>query len=286
APGLLEQHADGRYQAKQLEIHAPEQAAVYAMPVLSTFAGADITAGIMATRLHRVTETVLLLDLGTTSKAVLHHRGRLYAIGLADTPAFDGAGILFGRSPETGSIDHVRIDGDLQITVVGESLPRGISGGGLIELAGELRRTGLLDDCGRLSGAAVPAADRILEIKKDRAFLLYRDDGEFETDIYVTQADIGLLLQAKTAAGAMVNRLLDHAGIGADALDKVLLGGPFGEKLQVQAFFDLGLFPGVLQGRVACVGNTVKKGTQMALIDRNVLQEAERLIHKVETLPF
>ncbi|MCP4714917.1 MAG: 2Fe-2S iron-sulfur cluster binding domain-containing protein, partial [Deltaproteobacteria bacterium] len=46
APGLLEQHADGRYQAKQLEIHAPEQAAVYAMPVLSTFAGADITAGI------------------------------------------------------------------------------------------------------------------------------------------------------------------------------------------------------------------------------------------------
>ena len=132
---------------------------MFSLPVISAYVGADITAGILATRLHRSGEPVLLLDLGTVAKAVLYHEGRIAATSVPGGGAFECAGITVGMRPETGAIHSVTIGSDLQLGVVGESLARGICGSGLMELVSELKRVGMIDTQGDfLEAVASPRA--------------------------------------------------------------------------------------------------------------------------------
>ncbi len=293
-PGFLQQQASGgrgaskAFSAEQLYLRSPTRATVYTLPVISASVGADITAGILATGLHRAGgDTVLLLDLGTDVKAVLHHSGRVFATSAAGCGALEGVGITFGMRPETGAIHRVRCSPALHTEVVGESLARGVCGSGLLELISELRRLSVIDDQGIFqSTSAHPAlSDRIIEVEGQQAFLLYHDEGEFETDIYVTQADIRHVMHAKAAASAMVDHILEHAGVSFDDLGSVFIAGALGPGLEPEALVHLGILPGRLQKNILHVGNTVKKGTQMALLDRNILQEAEHLAKTVVCIP-
>ena len=121
------------YAAEQLYLRSPTKATVYTLPVISAEVGADVTAGILALQLHHASETVLLLYLGSDTKAVLHHQGKTYAASARGCGVFEGAGMQFGMRPENGAIEGVCYDGDMQLTIVGESLPRGICGSGLLE---------------------------------------------------------------------------------------------------------------------------------------------------------
>jgi uncharacterized 2Fe-2S/4Fe-4S cluster protein (DUF4445 family) len=297
-PGLMEQQTcldtgnRGAFSADQLDFRSPGRAKIYSLPVISSYVGADITAGILATRLHLCRETVLFLDLGTASKAVLLHKGEIFATSVHDGGAFEGAGTGFGMRPETGAIKGVKMDeDDIHLSVIGQSLPRGICGSGLLELAAELKRNGIIDERGcfndpdTFSGIASAVSDRVMDVSGCKAFLLYRDEGEFQTDIYVIQEDFSLLLKAKASVTAMVKKLVESAGIPFSHIARVLIGGAFGQRIDAETFIELGFVPLSLRGRIAFVGNTSKKGSQMVLLDRNILEEAEKLAGRVICIP-
>ncbi len=279
---------DGIYRAEQFDIKSSHRARVYALPVISSYAGADMTAAILATRLHKGSATTLLLDLGTNARAVLYHQGVVAAAGAADCAAFDCVGIACGMRPETGAIEHVARDGSaFRISVIGESLARGICGSGLLELAAALKQAGLIDDHGvfQRQQDLQHSAFGFIDVDGGTAFRLYTDDGVFHTDIFITQDDIYMLRAAKARVTDLIQRLFDHAGIGCKDVERVLISGAFGALSDPSALFDLGMLPPILEGRVSFVGNASKQGAQMVLFDKSILAEADALVRNVVCLP-
>ena len=279
---------DGIYRAEQFDIKSSHRARVYALPVISSYAGADMTAAILATRLHKGSATTLLLDLGTNARAVLYHQGVVAAAGAAECAAFDCVGIACGMRPETGAIEHVARDGSaFRISVIGESLARGICGSGLLELAAALKQAGLIDDHGvfQRQQDLQHSAFGFIDVDGGTAFRLYTDDGVFHTDIFITQDDIYMLRAAKARVTDLIQRLFDHAGIGCKDVERVLISGAFGALSDPSALFDLGMLPPILEGRVSFVGNASKQGAQMVLFDKSILAEADALVRNVVCLP-
>ncbi|MBM4312120.1 MAG: DUF4445 domain-containing protein [Deltaproteobacteria bacterium] len=297
APGPLEQHAapscpEGRLTAGQLDLRSSAQAGIALLPVIGAYAGADVTAAILATRLHRSETTALLLDLGSSSKAVLYHSGGLFASVAGPTPVFDGSGMMCGMRPETGAVSGVRMNaaGDIEIDVIGESLPRGICASGLIELAAVLREQGLLDAGGYFicDHDAGPAAllKRMVAGGGEQAVLLYSDPGEFATDICVTRADFYLLLTACRRVAAMLGHLCAQVGAVPEDLSRVFVSGALGGALPAHALTVLGIVPECLKERIIFIDNACRQGGQLALLDKAVADEADELARRVVCVPF
>ena len=293
-PGVLEQHAaleEGKrvsFTAQDASIKSSPGARMYTLPVISSYVGADITAGIIATQLHRSQETALFLDIGSTCKAVLYHQGKLLAASVAEGAAFEGIGIRFGMRPEAGAVERVTINSDVHVEVLGASLPRGICGSGLIELTAGLIKLGLINSNGDFTESSLlpevsqEVVKRLIVADGGKAFLLYRDEGEFASDIYVTQQDIYALRQAKAHLAATIQLLLQKEGILFRSVRKILVGGAFGYHINPDAFISIGLIPQELRGQVFFVGNTSKTGAHLALLDSEILAEAEQIAKSVE----
>ncbi len=293
-PGLLEQRAAVEqrrpisFDARAASLKSSPAATIYTLPVISSFVGADITAGIIATQLHCSQETTLFLDIGSTCKAVVHHQGMLVAAGIKEGAAFEGIGIRFGMRPEAGAIERVFFNDEVQVVVLGDCLSRGICGSGLMELIAGLIAHGLINhngdflDAGQLLTEKNAIARHLIATADGRAFLLYRDDGEFASDIYVTQRDIYALRRAKAHLAAAMRLLLTYAGISFRSVNKILVGGAFGYHFNPEALIGIGLIPAALRGSVYFMGNTAKAGAHLALLDSELLAEAERIAQRVE----
>jgi uncharacterized 2Fe-2S/4Fe-4S cluster protein (DUF4445 family) len=296
APAPLAQHATGdsvsaRCTAGQLDIRSTAQAGIALMPVISSYAGADITAAILATRLHRSDETTLLLDLGGSTKAVLYHQGRLFVSVSGCTSVLDGAGLSCGMRPESGAINGVHLDdaGDLTVAVIGESLARGLCGSGLLELVACLRETGMLDSCGNFMQGADGCGEllkkRVIMVDGESAFVLFSDEGEFLTDIYVTRQDIFKLIQARVHVAAMLDHLCAQVGIPFGDICRVLVSGALGGPLKGHVLSTLGFVPAVLTEQIVFIGNASKQGLQLALLDKAIADEAGELARVVVSIP-
>ena len=76
--------------ASEAGVTLPGSGRAYLVPVISGFVGGDITAGILATQLHRKPGVILFIDVGTNGEMVLSIDGRLTATSTAAGPAFEG----------------------------------------------------------------------------------------------------------------------------------------------------------------------------------------------------
>ncbi len=91
----------------------------------------------------------------------------------------------------------------------------------------------------------------------------------------VKQEDIRSLQMAKAAVYAGIALLTGQYGVTLEEIDKLYLAGGLGFYLDLEAAFDIGLFPRDLQGKVEVVGNTSLEGAyRYALADR---EEPEQL---------
>jgi len=290
----LEQAADlpERLTAGQLDLHSTARAGVTFLPVISAFAGADITSAILATRLHCSTETTLLLDLGASAKAVLYHQGRLFVSVVDGNAVLDGSGVYCGMRPETGAVCGVSLaqDGDLCISVVGESLARGVCGSGLLELAACLRKAGMIDAAGNFAcepySCAAPLKNRLTAVAGEPAIVLFTDSGAFATDIHVTSRDIRMLLEAQARVAAMLEHVCTQAGAAAGDISRVLVSGALGGSLSGHVLTILGFLPAVLAERIVFIGNASKNGVQRALLDKTIADDAEELVQAVVLVPY
>lgn len=258
-------------------------AKIHLLPFISQDLGADVTAGILATRQYQSKKTVLFLDLGTRGKVVLKHQGKLLASSISGGDAFECIGVKFGMRPETGAIERVSFDQELRIAVIGESLPRGICGSGLIELIGGLVRLGLINRTGDFvdsapqPGIAPGIIKRILSLQAGKSFLLYSDNGAFQNDICINQEDVYALMRSKAYIAATVALSMNHLGVSFKDVDQVLIGGAFGYSIDPEAFIAIGLVPPQMKGRIFFAGNTAKTGAEMALLDSTILKATEKI---------
>ncbi|WP_374712730.1 ASKHA domain-containing protein [Symbiobacterium terraclitae] len=243
---------------------------LYALPNIAGFVGADAVGAALAAGLDEGDGTVLLVDVGTNGEVLLRRGERLYACSAPAGPAFEGGEISQGMRAGPGAIEAVQFDGtDLSVTVIpgpGGTV-RGICGSGLLDAAAALRQAGLLDWRGRFT-ATGPAAHRIAP--DGRAV-------ELAPAVRLTQQDVRALQLAKGAIRTGVDLLLQEAGIGAGALDEVLLAGAFGNYLRRESAVAVGLLPPVPPERIRPVGNAAIAGAKLVLLSRSARARAEAL---------
>ena len=245
-------------------------------PEVSSFIGSDAVAATIAARLVGRADGALLLDLGTNGEVVLASGGSLVAASAAAGPAFEGYGLTNGMRAEPGAVEAVWLDGGFGVRTVGDELPRGLCGSGLIDLLAVLLASGALDASGRLQ-AEGPLAPRIMETVDGRVF-------EVASDVVLTQTDVRQAQLAKGAVQAAIDSVLTAAGCGIDDVREVLVAGGFGSHLRPASLVALGVIPPEWAERVTLAGNAALSGASAMLLSSAAREEADRIASSVGTV--
>jgi len=262
--------------ARSLGIDINPVGRVYCLSSVSAYVGADISAGVLATGLHKAARPCMLIDLGTNGELVTGSRDFMVCCSASAGPAFEGGGSASGCRAKPGAIDTVWWDGGLRWKTLAESPPVGICGSGYIDLVAALMRAGVIDKTGRFR----PGSSRSLRQGRDDApeYVLVPDnESAIERDIVLTQADVDNLIRAKAAIYAAGRVLLESLGMEWDDLERIMLAGGFGENIEIRNAIAMGLLPDVPVERIEFVGNTSLKGTILAATDARTYRQVEEI---------
>jgi uncharacterized 2Fe-2S/4Fe-4S cluster protein (DUF4445 family) len=262
--------------AAELGVGIAAHGLVYLPPVVSGFVGADITAGILATDLHRSKQTVLLLDIGTNGEMVLAHAGELWATSTAAGPAFEGVNITCGMRAAPGAVDAViTSDGGWTLHTIGDVPASGICGSGLVDLVSCLVKNGAIGKNGRFEITVTPPVGRW-----DAGRCVLRLVG----DVILTQKDVRQVQLAKAAIRAGLDALLAGAKVRRQDVERVLVAGSFGYHLRPDSLAGSGLLPGSLAAKVEAVGNTCKAGAITLLTNDDTRRELKAVTARVRSI--
>jgi uncharacterized 2Fe-2S/4Fe-4S cluster protein (DUF4445 family) len=225
------------------------------LPGISTFVGADITAGLAYCEgVYGGKGANILLDLGTNGEMALFTGERVIAASAAAGPAFEGGNISRGTGSIPGAVCSAVYEparGAFAVETVGGAAPVGICGSGALDVAAELAKHELIDETGRLREE------------------YFKDGINICGDISFTQKDVRELQLAKSAVRAGLEILLLEAGFAApyDGVGNVYLAGGFGYNINTRSARAVGLLPEGLASRVTAVGNSALGGCARALTD-------------------
>ena len=127
APFIMSARLLPEVRARDLGVPAHPQARAVVFPAFGAYVGGDITAGLLASGMDRDPRIRLFIDIGTNCEIVLGGRDWLLATAAPAGPAFEGASIRCGMRAADGAIEAVAVteDGDLKLTVIGDTEPQG-----------------------------------------------------------------------------------------------------------------------------------------------------------------
>ncbi len=263
--------------AAEVGIKINPRGLLYTVPSIGGWVGGDITAGIVATGLHRSDQLTMLVDIGTNGEIVLGNKEWMLACSTSAGPAFEGSGVQCGLRAGHGAIEQVEISsqGHVHFRVIGGTKPKGICGSGLIDLLAELAKAGVIDRSGQLRENASPRVrntDGLLEF-----VVVPGERAAGGKDIVVTQADIENLLRAKAAVYAGADILLSSVGLKLSDVERLLVAGGFGNYLNRENAVLLGLLPDIPMQRIRFVGNTAIMGAKLSMLSAEALHESHEV---------
>ncbi len=240
---------------------------LHVMPNIGGFVGGDHVATLLATE-HRWSDgTSLVIDIGTNTEISLIHDGAITTASTASGPALEGGNISCGMRAAMGAVERVWLDRDgIRFRTIGEAPPVGLCGSGVVDALAVLRRAGVIDGRGYMR----PDHPGVHESGGSRAFPL-------APGVSFTQEDVRAVQLAKAAIRAGIDLLLREAGLGEDAIDRVVVAGAFGIYLDLPSAVDVGLLPPLPPERFEQVGNAAGIGVRMALASGDVRRHAQEL---------
>ena len=253
--------------AKKLRLPACPQARVIGLPLVSGHVGADAAACLLAVGLAGSEDLAAIMDIGTNTELIVNGGGRLLAASCPAGPAFEGGSISCGMPGLEGAIESVRIDaeGSFSYKVIGDSpKAEGICGSGLVELLGELLRSGRMDRLGRLTNEA------------DRFELPETDS------VYLSEEDISQLAQAKGANVSGLEIVMKNIGRSCEDLDRFYLAGGFASHLDLDSARRIGLIPDLPDEKITRIGNAAIEGATLALLSTRRRLELEGTVSRIE----
>jgi len=278
-------------QASELGINIFPQASVDCLPGVASYVGADISAGVVGSQMcvHPSFSTngankegtfVLFLDVGTNGEMVLGDCDWLISCACSAGPAFEGAGVYNGMRATTGAIEEVWINSETheptyrviphpKLEVQGKPTPpRGICGSGLISLLAEMFITGVIDKRGNLNFHL--ESSRIRQGEHGPEYVIaWGDETEHGHDIVITKVDIDNLIRAKGAIYAGFTVLAQSVGVDLAMVERMLIGGAFGQYINVEKAVQIGLLPDLPWEKFQFLGNTSLQGALLALLNRD-----------------
>ena len=175
-----------------------------------------------------------------------------------------------------GAIEDVWIDSQTlepSYRTIDDAAPRGICGSGLIDLVAELFVTGVIDKSGRIRPRASRRRGCAKALDGVEYVVAWADEADDGRDIAVSESDISNLLRAKAAVYAGIAVLCRSVGVDLADVEQFLIGGAFGEYIDVEKAIRIGLLPDLPPDRFHFLGNTSALGAYTALLCVNARQD-------------
>jgi uncharacterized 2Fe-2S/4Fe-4S cluster protein (DUF4445 family) len=265
--------------AIHLGINIGEHVHIYIFPMVASYVGGDIVAGILGSGVFQRETLTLYMDIGTNGEMVLGNKDWLASVSCSAGPAFEGAGIKFGMRATRGAIEEVSINHrtyEPMILTIGRAKPIGICGSGLIDAVAELLETGMIDQNGKFR-RDLPT-DRVRKGPDGYEYVLaQKGETLFSEDIVLTEIDIENLIRTKAAMYAGCKVLYDSVGLSLKDVEQVIIAGGFGRHLDLEKAIFIGLLPEIDIEKFIFVGNGSLLGARLLSFSKNLLKETERI---------
>jgi uncharacterized 2Fe-2S/4Fe-4S cluster protein (DUF4445 family) len=275
------------FTAAEVGITINPTAPVMISPAVGSYVGGDITAGILCTDLSDDGDEIcLFMDIGTNGEIVIGNREFLLACACSAGPAFEGGGIECGMRAAHGAIEKVEINpatGLATCRTIGQVMPRGVCGSGMILLLAQLLQTGWIDAAGKLKRSEPSQAIKI-NGRQAAYTLVSAKESATGRAIIIDEHDIENIIRAKAALYAACSLLLTQVGMAFDNLRKVYIAGGFGRFLDMDAAITIGLLPNLPRDRFHFIGNASLAGSRMALVSEKHRERQRRQARRMTYL--
>lgn len=290
--------------AASLGLEINPRATVDCLPGVASYVGADITAGVLSSGLHEAEALRLFIDVGTNGEMVLGNADWLITCACSAGPAFEGAGVQHGMRATAGAIEEVWINAETHepaYRTIGNLPPKGICGSGLISLLAEMFVAGVVDKSGNLAPSDAqaglrPSRPRVRQGEHgDEYVVAWAEETATGQDIAISKVDIDNLLRTKAAIYAGFSSLAEAVGVELAMVDELLIGGSFGQHINVEKAVEIGLLPDLATtdgdedgadrwARFRYLGNTSLRGAYYALLSRDLRAEVRDIAGKMTYL--
>ena len=145
------------------------------------------------------------------------------------------------------------------LTTIGNTIPIGICGSGLIDLLAELRRHNIMNELGNFNDGS--------------------DEFTFhhENRLTLSRADISALAQAKAANYCGQNIVLETTGTTPTDYTRLYLAGGFANYINIQNAINIGFIPNIDPDRITKIGNASLQGATIMLTNATKRAAIEHL---------
>ena len=273
---------------REIGLKVSSVAAVFVMPGPAGYVGGDIVSGMLYAGFHREAPLTLFIDVGTNGEIVLGNKDWLMTASCSAGPAFEGGGVRWGMRAEDGAIERISIDPntlELNFSTVGDALPRGICGSGMIDLISGMLLAGIIDQSGKFTEDE--SHPRIKREKDETAYVVeFADKTAMDADIIFTESDIDNIIRSKGAVYAGFTVLLNQAGLDFSMVEQVVITGGFGQYLDIDKAITIGLLPDIERSKFRYLGNSSIAGAYMALLSDEFRQEAIQVSNSMTYIDF
>ncbi|MGQ1910589.1 ASKHA domain-containing protein [Marinifilum sp. RC60d5] len=249
-----------------LGIRTKNDVMIHLLPSASAFVGADIVAGISSLNPPENSKNYLFLDIGTNGEMAVVTPNKIYACATAAGPAFEGATIECGMGAFEGAISVYNKKG---YQTIGNKLPIGICGSGLIDIMAYLLEEGHVGTDGNLNEDFILASTA---------------ESGSKHPVCITPRDIREVQLAKSAIFTGVKLLLQEANLSYEQLDSVYLAGGFGNYMNPDSALRIGLIPGSEKVPIVPVGNTSGAGAVLHVSNSKFTDKLEDTLAKMKII--
>lgn len=257
----------GIYGAEQIGIRL--RCNVYCIPAVANYLGGDIVSGLLLTDIAEREDPAIFLDIGTNGELALGCKDFILVGAGAAGPALEGAVSRFGMRAETGAVSSVKIvnNKDIEVKTIGDTIPKGICGSGIVELLSEAYLSGWINSDGSVNLGVSTNLQTFWDATEEREIpaIIYAYDGE--QPLFFTETDIHEFLKCKAAAFTMVATLLDYCGISPEDVGMFYLSGGFGTHYDIEAAVTIGMYPDISRDKFKILGNSALDGAKKLLCD-------------------
>ncbi len=266
--------------AQDLGLDLPDYIHVYTFPVVSSYVGGDIVAGVLGAGIFQREELTLFMDVGTNGEIVLGNCDWLVCTSCSAGPAFEGGGIKFGMRATTGAIEQIRINPENfepMLLTIGKKKPLGICGSGIIEAIAEMLLVGIIEPNGKFRRDL--DTWRIREGETGWEYVLADSEQSAEglEEITITEGDIDNIIRTKAAIYAGCQILLESVGLTFAELDRFIIAGGFGKYINLERAVTIGLLPEIDHDKFMFVGNGALLGDRLVSVSREMAAEARKI---------
>jgi uncharacterized 2Fe-2S/4Fe-4S cluster protein (DUF4445 family) len=265
--------------AATLGVRVADHVYLSAFPLVASYIGGDITAGVVAAGIHQTKKLTFYMDIGTNGQIVIGNSDWMVTAACSAGPAFEGGEIKHGMIATGGAIEGCDINrATLKPTlgVIGGERPKGICGSGLINVVAELLENGIVGRNGKFDASF--QSERIRRGDDGYEYVLaWASETQTDRDIVLTEIDIDNLMRAKAAMYAGFRTLIKSVGLAPADIEQIIIAGAFGSYLNIDRAITIGLLPDLQRDRFIFIGNGSLMGARLADYSTDIIDEVRRV---------